>query len=76
MYFVSTEHDVFILRLGIKCEDIVRLGSQVAREVAKQIHQRGRENRWHTEPVRVVNRKCGNQERKMVLLRAKVPIFL
>lgn len=74
--FVSAQHAASILRLGIGCKDIVRLCSQVARKVAKQIHQRGRENRLHSEPVRVVYRKCGNQETKMVLLRAIVPIFL
>jgi hypothetical protein len=76
MYFVSAEHAASICRLGIGCEYIIRLCSQVARKVAKQIHQRSRENRLHSELVRVVYRKCGNQETKMVFLRAIVPIFL
>ena len=62
-------------RLGIACEDMIILCSQVARKLAKQVHQRGRENSLHSQPLGVVDRKCCEQETKMVLLIAIVLNF-
>lgn len=45
-------------RLGIACDDKIILCSQVAKKVAKQVHERGRENSLHSQPVGVVDRKC------------------
>jgi len=57
-FFLSAELTAPSFRLGIVCDDMISLYSQVARKMAKQVHQRGRENSLHSQPVGVVDRKC------------------
>ena len=68
--FLSAELTAPSFRLGIACEDVISLCNQVARKMAKQVHQRGRENSLHSQLIGVVDRKCRKQETKMVFLMA------